>query len=192
MPLASMYGERKDVPHEPQYWLELRQIGYTDLKAAQVEARREGARSMREMGGNITAAMMRATARPTGKTVVDPINSHDPLTLLDRALLNWNYERPLPAQSDDPKQQKERLKVIGDLDDRTIKWAARTILEAAGVDNAWGNDTDLIDTEAREVGPRRLNSGVPIDTEYSFARNGHEDADVEETLDEDEDARIPT
>lgn len=152
MTVATTFSTRYPIPHEDGQWFEMRGIGYIDLKAARDEKRRDGSRELRDMGGDIYGAMIRANSRGK-KNVVDPVNTHDLLTLLDRAVTGWSYPITLIPRSDDGRAQKERFATLGTLDEKTVLWAARTIMEEAGVDNARGDaGDDTIDTESRVIG----------------------------------------
>lgn len=150
MAIASDETRWENIPHEPDNSIEFRELGYADLLAARRASGSEGRQQLREMGAELYEVIQR---RPTNgaRTATDPIATHDTMTLLDRGIVAWSYRLHLPERSHDSRQQDERLRALGKLDDRTATWAARYLMANAGVVDAWGVDSTAIETTARRV-----------------------------------------
>ncbi len=161
MAIASDEPTRFDIPDEPGQWVELYDLGFADLDAAVREASRRGRADAADWGDlypvildSFARQAETQTKKPKVKT--DPYTTHDLLTLLDRGVHAWSYRLHLPARSSDPRQQAERLAALGRLQGKTPEWIARTLLERAHVENAWGADEGpyaipMLDTTVREV-----------------------------------------
>jgi len=153
MALSSGITERHDVPGEPGEWMEFRQLGFAALIEAQQAATERTGRYMRAVGPD---NYERLISRPRETTRAgDPFLSHDTATLLQYGLVRWSYPAELPLPADRPEVRRIRAALIADLDAKTAEWAARTVLELSGVDNARGDAPDAIEvTPAR--GERRF------------------------------------
>jgi hypothetical protein len=150
MALASDDTRWENIPHEPENSIEFRELGYADLEAARRASASEGRSQLREMGPELYEVVQRRP-QSTVRNVVDPINTHDRMTLLDRGIVAWSYQLHLPERSGNQAQQEERLRALGKLDDRTVEWAARFLMANAGVRDAWGVDSTAIEATARRV-----------------------------------------
>jgi hypothetical protein len=147
---ANSNTQRVDVPNEQDEWIEFKALGFADIKAAQRASQQEGRQQLREMGPELYQVVQN---RPTNgaKTAVDPLNTHDMLTLLDRGITGWSDRLHLPARSEDSRQQQERLAVLGAMKPSVAEWAARSLMAAAGIADAWGVDANAIEAESRAV-----------------------------------------
>ena len=160
MALASQFEKTVPIPGEPDQTITFRGLGHVDLKAARDAMIRDWRISAQAFGELYEIATRpRAEAAPSGPA--DPINLYDRQTLLDRGVLAWSYPVHLPDRSTDARRQEERLAVLGQLDEKTAEWAARTLLAAAGVENAWGVDDAAIEAAARRVDTDELDPTRP-------------------------------
>ena len=127
MALVGTKTVRRDIPHEPGEWIELKQLSWSELEVAQraltSDAQRTAGETIRNMGGDAFAAVRRAAAEQAevkaqsgGGEDAKPGDAYHPATLLRLSLVAWSYEAPLDADT------------IAQLDKRTFDWA---VTEAA-------------------------------------------------------------
>lgn len=144
----------EDIPGEAGQWIEFRGLGRADTQAARAVVQREGRRNAQDFGPEIYNLLIN---RPTTPQRIDPLGQHDIDTLLDRGIVRWSLPIHLPERSNDPAQTAERRAALGRLREKTAEWAARVLLNEAGIENALGLDAEAIEAEARPVEPGAVN-----------------------------------
>lgn len=155
-------AKRYYVPDTDEHeWIEMFDLGFLDFDAATAENERRQRQAAREWGPVYTDLLDRGERqreKARGKRpATDPFETHDTLTLLDRGIYAWSYERHLPERTagntpEERRQQAERFAAIGKLHKETATWAARTLLDNGHIANAWGlPDADAIDIDVIEA-----------------------------------------
>ena len=117
-----------DVPHESGEWFELRLLGWKQLDEAKRVRTKQSFANIKEMGGDIFKAIQSARS-DDGAAVADPLAEYDLETVLLKGIVSWSYDEPVSPET------------IGNLDEQTAQWAARTILGIESVEQR-GNGSE--------------------------------------------------
>lgn len=113
--------KRMTIPHEPDHWMELRRLSWTDLQHASDVHATTIAQRLRAMGSEIVTAVTAARQQREELTPAldTPELNYDQRTLLERGIAAWSYPEPVTPEN------------IQDLDEETAAWAMRAIIDLA-------------------------------------------------------------
>jgi hypothetical protein len=132
--LTKGVAERREIPHEPGEWFEVKLLSWQELEHARDTRSRRSLANIRDMGqevyGAIQQAATRAAAEPTDRSVED---NYDRMALLTAGVVGWSYPEPVSAET------------LGQLDEDTAHWAMTAILGVTFM----------------RMGEQRKNSGAP-------------------------------
>lgn len=102
--------DKRDIPHEPGEWIEIRKLSWIDLDDAR-EARQAAVfGNVKAMGGEVMAALPKRCKKGCGEekhdgacpppeeraddSAADPTNEYDQNIMLHRGIVAWSYEEP--------------------------------------------------------------------------------------------------
>ena len=93
-----------EIPHEPGETALICKLSHVQLKAAQKARQSEGVGFMKELGGELMAAL-RTGDNEKLKTIQETqeadINNYDRSVLLKSGIVSWSYRATLPEGTDD-------------------------------------------------------------------------------------------
>ena len=115
---------RRDHPTEEGIWIEFAELGWMSKQQARTARQHDQFAGIRHMGGEVFREITRvdpAEIRRQTEAETDPHDVYDTYTILMQGIVSWNY--PEPCNPD----------AIVRLDDETMAWAKREILEASDV-----------------------------------------------------------
>jgi hypothetical protein len=109
--------ERREIPHEPGEWFEIKLLSWQELEHARDTRSRKSLANIRDMGqevyGAIQQAAANAAAAPADRNIED---NYDRMALLTTGVVGWSYPEPVSAET------------LGQLDEDTARWAMQNIL----------------------------------------------------------------
>jgi hypothetical protein len=123
--------DRRDIPHEPGEWIEIRKLSWKQLADARKVRQEVVFSSVRAMGGEVINALPKRCGQcgeekhegacpppeqRTDASAADPTNEYDRGTLLHTGIVAWSYDKPANVGN------------IDELDDVTAAWATAEIV----------------------------------------------------------------
>ena len=117
-------SERMDIPHEPGEFMELKRLNAKKLSKAR-EAKTLESINMMQQAGSEFMAQARSAASETKEARAanaDPLDDFDAWKLCEYGIKAWSYDAEVTVAN------------IEELDETTLKWAARSILKASGIE----------------------------------------------------------
>src|SRR4030095_3750994 len=103
--------ERREIPHEPGEWFEIKLLSWQELEHARDTRSRKSLANIRDMGqevyGAIQQAATNAAAAPVDRTIED---NYDRMALLIAGVVGWSYPEPVSVET------------LGQLDETTAHW----------------------------------------------------------------------
>ncbi len=124
--------DKREIPHEPGEWIEIRKLSWKQLANARKERQEAVFATVRAMGGEVLNSLPSRCSKGCGEekhkgncpppeeradpSAADPTNEFDIATLLHVGIVAWSYE------------QAANVGNIDELDDVTAKWAAAAIV----------------------------------------------------------------
>lgn len=121
---GSLPPVRMEVPHEPGEWIDVRQLGYTELEACRDAVTKKFFDNLRTMGTDVVAQFTQMQqAQPeliaeaqAAKDAAQP-DQFDRTLLFQKSVVAWSYQ---PAFTPD---------LLPQLDERTAEWLYRAITQ---------------------------------------------------------------
>ena len=123
--MLTKFDRRKaPIPHEPEEWLELRQLPWLILEAAKEAKLRHQVDIRRMVGKDIISELQdeakdTVLAAPVPEAEPDPTAQYDQAIVLKAGIVGWSYEEEFAPE------------LIDDLDPATAEWAFKEILKPA-------------------------------------------------------------
>ena len=123
MALVSVIPVKRDIPHEPGQWMELRQLNRSQLREARKKQEREQREVIKDFGAQFLRDMQSDTAEQSREKLQKlaliqeyDVDSYDIDTLLRKGIASWSYDKTCETDQ------------IDLLDPVTARWAAQAIL----------------------------------------------------------------
>jgi len=120
MAVRSTITHKLDIPHEPDEWIELKELGWRTLEAARETKARTSLMSFRDLGPEFFKTLTTPTegdAKKAPEAETDPAETYDMSILLRSSIVAWSY--PVPCNEAN----------VDDLDQKTASWAFKEIIK---------------------------------------------------------------
>ena len=123
MGLVRHITKQEEIPHEEGQHMTFRALNWVQRDAAKAARGKAQIADLRDMGAEVMQMFMglRTEGADTAAALTDPFATYDKRTLLHTGIVGWSYGEPVTPEN------------IDDLDEPTTLWAARRILDLAGV-----------------------------------------------------------
>jgi len=123
MAVRSTITHKLDIPHEPNEWIEFKELGWRTLEAARETKARNSLMSFRDLGPEFFKTITTPTPvegdapEKAPEAEADPTDTYDMSILLRSSIVAWSYSVPCNEGN------------IDDLDQRTASWAFKEIIK---------------------------------------------------------------
>ena len=124
---------RREIPHEPDQWMDFRKPASKDVRAARKLAEAEGRQGLRDFGAEIVTALQSKTdsnddavMRRIAKLAAEQeyhADQFDRGALLAASIRGWSYM--VPDETAVPVNPEN----IGLLDEQTARWAVQQVID---------------------------------------------------------------
>jgi len=123
MAVRSTVTHKLEIPHEPNEWIELKELGWRTLEAARETKARTSLMSFRDLGPEFFKTLTTPTSvegdadKKAPEAETDPAETYDMSILLRSSIVAWSYTVPCNEGN------------IDDLDQKTASWAFKEIIK---------------------------------------------------------------
>lgn len=112
---------RKEIPHEPGQWMDLRRLPWKKLKKARKKQEKENREVIKDFGAEFLRVLRDGGDEEKARRVLEKqqyhVSNFDIETLLQDGIAAWSYDHELTPAN------------LGELDERTAQWAAQALID---------------------------------------------------------------